>query len=442
MIAQLAENLKGFRARKPFLSAALFTWLCFTIVLCITRITLIADDFNYFSKLYSDQGFSVWDLRPFVARVPLAVLLTKVYFYLPGAEQMKVPAILTSFIFCFSTARIFSYSNSKVPQALDSRLAFWATVVFLLYPTHYEILYWLTAMPYIVGLALWAFSLGTPAALQILLLAAAFLNSEMFVLPALALPPLISLARNELRFTKSDVKREAYEVAKWAAALAICMIIRQLIQRFYGLTSFAYVVSLSIPFVIGRLRDTFYQVYSLHFFKVLWANTAIYWIALLSMVALVIKRKLLSPQKLALLWVLTFLSTAIYWVFDRNAPRALFGAQIIVCLFVFYVVTRLDFKTAKNFLIVFALVFIAANVKIFLTKSQNQNVLDRMEVTWSEKLRACSDPCVFEVRKLDDGIHGDWVMTYNSWPDYIRYIQSKYQIRKTLVPTFIESTGD
>jgi hypothetical protein len=428
--------LKEFIRKHPFAAAAAATSILFSIAICFLHFTLSADDFGYLARLYSNDGLRITDFFHFIDRTPVWIFFAWIFFHLPDAESGRIPFIVTFVIFSFSVARLFSYFAAETRLNLNPWKAFWITSVLLLYPTHYEILYWLTAMSYIAGLGLWALSLGAVTFLQIPLMASAFLVSEAYLLPVLLFPFLIQIANGQLGF-----KNAAREILKWLVAVGLFFGIRFVIRHQLDLPAYAYDISLNPGFILGRIRDSFYEVYAIQFYKVYWANTAIYWLILLALLFIAFKNRLASPVKVMGCFAVSFLATAIYWIYAHNAPRALFGAQILVCVAIFYLLSFFELKKLKWFLTLLACVYLSATAKIFSVKWKNHQVLEALEVDWTNRLSACPEPCVIEVKDLDKDIRNDWVMDYqSSWPGFIDYVISKHKITKKIEPIYVKPT--
>ena len=305
------------------------------------------------------------------------------------------------------------------------------TMVLLLYPTHYEILYWLSAMAYIFGLAFWSLSLGAPVLLQIVLQSASFMTSEMYILPALFLPVLISVIQGN--FNRGALTRV---FLKWLASLGIFFIVRAAVRYGLELPAYSYDLKFSPDFILSRISDSFFSVYAIYFYKIYWINTAVYWLLLIALIWTVTRSSLVSAGRTAAIFGISFLVTGIYWIYGHSASRALFGAQILICIVVFYFLSFIEWRKLKYFLLALFIVYASATAKILSVKWKNSEALAALDREWTSKLLACQDPCALEMNDLDKNIHGDWVVPHDFWGGYVEYVKNRHGIKKVVNLTY------
>lgn len=435
-----------FLENQPLFAAAITVAAIFSILIFsgIVRLTLAADDFDYLTRLYSQNGLHLSDFSRLTTRTPVWIFFANLYYHLPKADQMVWPPILTYWIYSLSIVAFLAKIRILFSLRPESQVAFLAAIALICYPTHFELLYWLCASSYMPGFALWVLSLYAPGAWAAVPLAASFLISETFILPSFALFVFHTI---EMR---APAKPEGFWTSlrprlpifmPWLLAVSLFVVIRKSVQYSLGATAFSYDLNFDVTAVLTKAIDGFFQIYSIYFYRPYWPNSIVLWFVFLFLIWTHYRLKTTSPIKLFLLLAAPYLATSILWVFGHAAPRALFGAQILASGVLFYLITALPPRTAKRVAAVLIVVFTTATASILIVKTKNTRILVNRELEWRDKMNACEAPCRLEISKLDQGIANDFVLHRDFWESFLYYVKNKYAITKPIDFVIVEESG-
>ena len=322
---------------------------------------------------------------------------------------------------------------STTPHRTDGALLFVpAVAVFSIYPSAYEILYWPTCMPYTLGAVLLALGLWTtPSGPRIALFALSFLTLESFVLPALALLVAPAVVRESAR---DRWRNSVHPVAIWSAALGATLAVRWIASIKLG--SYQHATIFTLSQVVGRWGSTFRELFHVRFFADGTNDiaTAAQYLLLIGTVWLAWQRIRWSGS-----WLLTlcFLSTATYWVLGYDAPRALYGSQVMFLAVLVWLVLRAGSNVWARRIVLCGLVLVFAGYLhqsffIYEIKSHNARVVKAREAEFAASISECVSPCVIEFRPLDEGLRWDWVLPPEYWATFLEYMRTKYGPEKTI----------
>jgi hypothetical protein len=406
----------------PVFIAAVLSFLIFFLSTIFFSFPFAADDYSYLTRIYSPEGFSFSSFGSYIYRVPLWCLFTWGLFHLAPS----VPFHLFMYIAIFLYLLAFALLTYEIMDQLDGSQYrnSWAliavTIVFSLYPSHYEVLYWPTCMSYIPGLLFiaLAFRLGSPW-WKVFFFASSFLTSEMYVLPALAFLNASSLKEKNLNL-KTMVKRSRC----WIAAILLTFGIKALIHLVAGL-SFRYDLVLSPSHLLSQLKMALLGTWMIHFYKINYLLSLLYISGLILAFYTLLRDRTLSSRFIYFFLASAILTTAIFWPFGHLAYRALFGSQIYILTILSFVLVKLKSKI-KYFLAFFFLIFTIQNFRVYSIKDKNYHVLEKRSAELIIKMQSCLPPCVLEVSGLNEGLRRDWVLHPDYWEFFIQWLHKKH----------------
>lgn len=333
--------------------------------------------------------------------------------------------------YLFISLRIESFFDRRLGEAFSFVLL---VTAFTLYPNYYEVLYWPTDMPYILGALLLVGSLYIKNVLvRSIFLSASFLISEMFLAPALCfmLFPFGFLYGSTK--DRNVIRRAAKDFFIWVGAVGAYLLIRYVLSQFFG--TYPHRISLNPINILLQIKNSTWLTVSLHFYKTYWIQTGIYVLLLVYILFLLLSKKLM-PLKVWILSVFfSILSMGIYWALAYSARRALYGSGLFVnallVLAAYLVLSRTD-KTFKKIIFssLFLLIFISHTLNIFSIKNKNYHVLQGKEMQLVKEISACKEPCKIELSSLDSGLKRDWVLHEDYWIAYAEWIKQKHYPQK------------
>lgn len=417
--------------RHPVLTAAVLSFIIFFLISIFFHFTYGADDYLYMSQVYSDGGLSLHSFGPYIYRVPLWAFMTWGFFHLTPFLPIHVLIYLTICIFAiaFAFLAMSVYETLSEAPLPPQTVSVWIilTVIFALFPNHYEILYWPTCMTYVPGLLFLAMAFRCRRFQgKIIWLTASFLTSEMYILPALAFAQLPMLQEKRL-----SLRNMCSRSRDWIAALFLSFGFRGLIFAVSRLR-YRYDLSFIPQDVLAQMKSAVLQTWTIHFYKTNYLLSSMYLGTILLGFYLLMKNKTIHGRLLKLFLVTSVVTTAIYWIFGHPAARGLFGAQVYILTVLIYLFTQLAPK-AKFVLPALFVVFLAQDLYIYSIKDKNYHVLDKRTAELIERIEKCPYPCVLVVERLNSGLKRDWVLPPDYWDFYLRWINLKYSPDKSIV---------
>lgn len=306
-----------------------------------------------------------------------------------------------------------------------------STATFILYPNFYEILFWPTCMAYTVGgLFLAAALYARTIAGRAVLFALAFLTYETFVLPALILALLPSLAGAT---SSADPETRRRALAKtcvtWVAAAAIMFLTRGIAASFVG--PFAHGMNFSPSHIAIQIHQSLKQLFQVRFGSF---GTNIF--ATTAMLAGVIAACVVLHRRWRWNWTPTillgsFVSTGAYWVLNYSAIRAIYGSQLVFAAAMVWLAVQASRSGVRHSAVALALSaigfgFVAQTVKITQVKDYNSHILEDKERALRSKIVACGEACLIEYEPLDLGLRQDWVLPPPYWEYYLDRLAARY----------------
>lgn len=414
----------------PVVSAALLSFLLILLISIFFHFTFCADDYSYLARVYSPEGLSISSFGPYIYRVPLWCFFAWVLFHLarfvPIHAFIYITISIFSIAFALLTFYVFENLNRRTPSPKKGLLII-TTIVFALFPNHYEIFYWPTCMNYVPGLIFLALAFRCHRThWKILFLTASFLTSEMYILPALAYAQLPALGENHFSF-KAILGRSRW----WTAAMVLTFGIKGLIYmviRFH----YRYDLIFTPAYLINQLKTAILKTWTIQFYKTNNLLSFIYLAALILAFVALRRNKILSPRFFGLFLATAVFVTAIYWSFGHQASRALFGAQVYILTILVFMLVKLDAK-AKYFLPVLFIIFLIQNLYIFSIKDKNYHVLEKHAAELVSRIKLCPEPCILEVEKLNAGLRRDWVLDPDYWEFYLQWLHWRYFPNKHII---------
>ncbi len=417
-------------------SIAIFVILFFSF-----DMTFLADDYVYLADAVSPSGIGLERFGSYWTRVPVLVAMIWAIFKSKIFEVTWAPMIFFfmayAWAFVLFVRYVFHACGEKYSDTSHPRWLSWSMVLllgaYILYPTFYEVLYWPTDMGYAVG-ALFLAGALTIGRLprKIALMTLSFLVSEMFILPAfffLVFPVGYKWIKQELSDESADKRSEIVKAGMlWVPALILFFGVRLFFRIWFP--SYTYGLSLNLSHIGSQMIDSFFVLASLHFYRVFWVQTVVYWLILITLIVVGVRRQTLYRGGWIWFAACIIFSASIYWVIDYSARRALFGANLFVnALFVWlFAKILISWKQKAGLFLMGLLVmaFMTHLLLIFSVKDGNVDVLNLKEADLVQQMTACKDPCIITVSDLDHGFDRDWVLPRDYWTSYLNWVKGKY----------------
>lgn len=398
----------------------------------------LADDYYYLAKVYNPtEPFLLSSFQTYLARMPLGVIPIWLMFKYYIINDTSWLAIYIGFlIHAFSCALLTIYlAENVLSEKSNFRYLTVVTLALCFFPNTYEVLYWPTTLTYILGFFLLVLSFHVNRIpWQILLLILSYLNSEMFLFPALA----ILLSPQIKRLKVAELKPIGLI---WGTSLAIYLLLRFALGAIFGYPPNR--IHLDISLFIENLLKLAQQTFFLHFHKIYFPISAVFILALLGILSTAIRKKWLSFYQLTVAILLILGSGAIILPLNYGAIRALYGAQAFMIALGSVGLIALIQKHKNLGLIftgIFSLIFVIHLQMIFSLKDKNHKLVQAKILSLRQDLETCPSPCQITLKDLDKGFSRDWVLHEDYWLDFAHYVKNKYY--PDLIVTFVKEVAD
>jgi hypothetical protein len=425
----------GFRkALLTALLSALLATAIFGLLTAPAEFTFMADDFGYLAGAYELETLYSDRLLRFLPRVPVWSFVAWALFASQVLETTWVPIYLFFFLQALGIALLMGWFLRTLPGVETAppatrALTVAAGAVVGLSPITYEIVYWPTCMAYALGallmaLAAWA---NTPVWRWVLLLLS-FLLYESFILPALAMLCLRGLVdyANGRRPSWSNLPWP--RVGVWFAALVATLLVRSLAAVFVG--PYHHKTLFSLFHIAWKWVVSFKELFLVPFYGsgTNLVVSLVQWFVILVAIGLAWKR--LSRTALCL-FAACFLSTAVYWVLEYPAIRAVYGSQIVFLAALGWLILQPAAEFGKRKLVAGALVFLLVgyvqqSLFIMRIKTDNARIMAASEAGLARRIARCESPCLIHHGNLNQGLEDDWVLPPDYWRRYFEYLSVKH----------------
>ena len=439
--AHSPEKTSGL-ANRFFLSHAfvgITAALLFIILKNTHHLGLIADDYVYAARSY-EANFSIHAFEIFISRRPVFAWLNFQTFrtHLQETSDFLFPIYFALYACALSKLLSWFCATALPKRKFDPRFTFLTALVLSFHPGVFELTLMTLNLPYSLGTAFLA--IGLPSRnryIRYFMYVCSFCTFECYILPALVIP----LAAESVRYLQADelstsLKNKLSRFTKdfglpWLSAGLTYAAIRKLFQT---PDSMPYYVDFSIANFQERLSDIFYFLWSIDFYRVNWACTAILWSVMIFIVVALVRSKMLKAMSIAALLLLPLASAALILPLNYYAPRAVHGSLVMNLLSIgllLMLFTSIDHRARRSpylLLSILAVSFAVQYTIIFRVKDRNQAEFARQESRILKEVEICGTPCTVNIGKLSEGLRGDWAM-----PDTIRLDFANYVLRRNHV---------
>ena len=436
LVTPMRLQFTHFVHRNPHVCAVIGAFAVYLVLTGPVHFTFMADDWRHLaaaeqlSDLYADR-FSRW-----VPRVPVWSIFAWIIFYFHIFERSWAPMYLVYAAHASAVALIARWLLRELDDKQDilstnAWITAFAIGVGALYPNVYEILYWPTCMPYAVGGLFVAAALYARTRIACVTFAAlAFLTYETFLLPALGLMVLPVLLNRSPAEPRVRIRAAVQLTLSWLSAALVMLSVRGVAALFLG--NFYQKVNTNPSHVLAQAHASAQELFQIRFFGS-GRNEIATWVML---GILVISTALLCQRtswrwRPVILLVGCFLSTAVYWVLDYDAMRAIYGAQIMFSAVMVWLIVQASRAGVRPIVVSIGLsalgvVFVMQSASIMRIKDHNAGVLAMREASLAKKIQACDSECVVQYEDLDSGLTQDWVLHPAYWNSYLEWLHQKY----------------
>ena len=384
----------------------------------------LADDFHYLASTLESDGWPFSTNDAYWGRLPLWYVANWAHFHLQTVFPTAMTVLLFFLLHAIGLLAIVDYLRRSLCPTVPPQLAMWTALPFLLYPCAYEVLLWPTCMPYTIGMALLGLAFTTSRAdLRTLLLGLSFLDSEMFILPALALGTVPLFAAGRLPSAGSVARA----LMPWLGAVLLYAAVRRLVTP-PGL-AYAFGWTHDAPTVLRQTVLAMAGLFAIHFYDLAVLPTACVWLAV-ALVAVGLWRSGDRPVQQAWPWVLlVVVASGCHWVIRYPAVRALYGAQMLLVAFCTLAVARCLIRNPAWALAGLGLVsaaFVMQHGHVMSIKRHNEQALAEVEADLASRIAATPPGGDLRLERLDAGLLRAWTLHPDYWPAFARYVQLKH----------------
>ncbi len=361
------------------------------------KFPLLADDFIFLVKAHSPD-FQLQDFAGLLTQRPLSSLLN----FLALKHHFFEQTWLLYFYF-------FLHSLGLMRIVIWLRGSHKSFILLCFYPCFFEVLFMRLNLPYCLGTLLLSYALTSSNSIKrIVLMWLAFCSLETYVLPAFILPLLPTI----LSQRRSNTLRYTLE---WLLALSA-----------YLLTRNALLIPGS-PILAWRFSDMLLTQYisllfTLHFYKIYWIETGLFWAAIGILLIQANRRTRLA------FFILPVAASLHTIMMDYYAPRAIHGAGIILLALLAHALS-----VSKKPLVPIALLCTAFSLQlgiIFHTRFMNDKILQNLDTQWATTMRSCQEPCILPIHNLHHDFLRDWIMPPYAWTPFLQWVQLHNGIQK------------
>ena len=130
--------------------------------------------------------------------------------------------------------------------------------------------------------------------------------------------------------------------------------------------------------------------------------------------------------------------TALAWVLADEAMRSVYGAQLLLCTTLAWLLCHglaasgWRLGAAMAWAVVLAAGYAAHHAELIEIKVRNAARLVALEADWATRMRACAGPCTLRYGNLGAGLEPDWVLTPGDAPRFLAWVQHKYAMKQVL----------
>ena len=396
------------------------------------------DDFVYL-RANVENRLNLDFFGAYLARVPLWCYVTFELFTssLSTLENLIYPAGFAwnaGFLLLFAR-RIRRLMFGRI----QTSLWFWLLAgIFTFFPNDHEVLFWLTCLPYAVGLGfLWCAWICRIPVMKILFYTAAYACGEMYLMPSLALE-LLTVVYPKPGPPPPPGRHELGQALQktffWLLAVGLFLAMRRILSLAFGTYPHSYVRDFGVlPQQFLHMLEHFFVM---DYYKIFWTPTLLYWTALVIVTWTAAKHATIN--RLTVVYAALFMLTCGSLVFAMGyfAPRALFGASLCVNAFLIVLIERALYKTRIltrwSVLILIGGSFFGQSVLIYSLKDTNSKILGQKEENLVTHLRQCAQQqaqeCVVETTQIPQGLTRGWVLHSDYVEDYVGWIAARYGI--------------
>jgi hypothetical protein len=409
-----------------FLAVLLSTAL-FALITAGTHLPLMADDYSWLAIPLKNPGFTITDLYIF-ARMPVtAGVMTGV---LKSGWLENYPMSYVTLMFAVH-ATAFALLLRSFKAALPLSIYLIAAVLFAFQPGNYEIHLWHLNSSFSIGALLVAISASIQSRklwpIQVLGFSLAMLTYDTYPLMILGVVGLSWILK------RGDWKRLAIAAV---TAFAIDVAVKMIIGHAVGFLH-APPAEHSPLVIISHFKTVLRMLGLIHFYKADWPLTLVEWTAIGILVTAILRRRLMNPRQLALLFALPFAAALPLSLMVYSAERAYFGPQLIrgVVLAILLSTVLMTWETrrwAVSAIVLFSIAYFGQWAYILHSKRQNEAILEAQESRLVAQMSACTSPCMLEVPAPDTGLTKDYIVTVAFWPAYFERIHYKYFPQKDI----------
>jgi len=387
----------------------------------------------FLSEVLSEEGFDFNILDKHFSRVPLWYTFNWISFNIFSWGQNFIGMYFFFVIHAIAFSLLSYYIVKSIRLDVTMLNFILLTTLFVLYPTHYEILYWVTCMPYVLGLLVMAIALlSRRMIVKIIFLILSLMFYETYLIPSLmflVFPIIYSENINRHIFKKILIVS-----VPWFFAVGLVLLFQFLNSIFFsGFYPFPF--EFNFIAIVNNIYFSVISISTFHFYGFHIMPSLIFVSIFLFIILYLLITKNISLKKLEIILITCVVATTIHWVLGYKAPRALYGAQIYVNLILLLFLFLFTAKTNLYkyiFIMILFLLFINESIFIFKIKDSNYDVLYEHELVLVQEMNNCQEPCNIKLIDLDKGLRQDWVLYSDHWERFAKWVKNKYSINKEI----------
>jgi|GEM_PF-452296 len=429
-LEQMAADIERIYSRGEWrgtgvtVGVLLLSLLAFASVTGFRQPPFLADDYVHLAGMLEQGG---WPLLPgggYFSRLPIWYVANWLHFQ----SLHAVPALPTAYVFFTIHAAGFllllSYVRRVTCPSVPGRLVVGVAFPFLLYPCNYEVLLWPTCMTYTIGLLLMGagFAWIRPWG-RAVFLGLAFLDSEMFVIPAIVLQLLPMLQPP----TALGVRMAVRLMTPWLVAVMIYAGVRTAILL-WSPVSYPFQWAAD-PATLGRqVVLSAAGMFAVHFYQLCVVPTILCWLVAV-VIFLGLRRVGEGTIVAGVRYLLVaFAASGCHWAVSYPAVRALYGAQEVLMALCCVAVAKCVERNPRWGVAGASMLTLAFGIQfahVTDVKMRNARELEALEADVVALIDRTPDGSAVRLESLNRRLVTDWVLPPDYWAAFARYAQLK-----------------
>lgn len=412
----MRETVSHLIKDKPLHLAFLLSAMFYILASIFGNYHLTADDFLWYERMLDCGEHCSIEQVPGYKKILTEPVYLILYFFLKvNPKGTNVFFIFFHLLHCFNGVLLALVCKKHLPSLFDSFALFLVCLLFSIYPTNYEILYWRSCIVYIPGMTFSLLGLYTLDRRSFVFWILSYLFYETFLLvPVLG---LFFMLIDQTRKRQDRINACAKLLGIYGASLLFYFVFRKSGPYLFGGEALRYSIDWGQPFGVNillrlfrylglflsmRSSQTKYElltaVFILSFLVIIYKNRDF------------IRKHWLSLSGLVMVFLLNLGPVS---VVSHSAPRGAFGASVMISILLAALLRRGNTKLIS---LVLLSCLAAQTAGVYRTSFNSQLYESRLTVLETKVLDQYGIVQKnFVVKGMSEGMYREWFLQFGFW---------------------------